>query len=201
MSDIIVPLISAVLVALGPSIFSIFQHRKSLYAENLNELYKHFISPIYYLLMSSYSTTYIISEIANICETKSYLIPDTFLENFSTFKAECKNTDMQNTEFFKQIVILNRFLRCELHYSKSNLNLDEKRIAKNYLGKHPSLFGVFLVSMGMGTLSLLLAMPVYFLYRFNIINNVWYYAIVCILFVAMSVLNFMAMDRYYYGKK
>ncbi len=201
MNDKTLPLIYSILVALCPSIFSVFQHSRLLHTENLKELYKHFIAPIYYLLNSSYATTYIIAEIENICETNPHLIPDTFLERFSTFKADCKTSDRRNTEFYNQIVSLNKFLRCELHYSKSSLNSGDKTIANNYLGKRPTIFGVFLVSIGMGALSLILAIPVYILYRFNIINNIWYYAIMCTLFVLMSILDFMAMNRYYDGKK
>lgn len=201
MFDVIIPLGSSVLVALVPSIFSVFQKGKSLYNENLNELYKHFIAPIYYLLMSSDNPTYIIAKIENICETKPYLIPDTFLEKFSAFKTECKKTEVQNTEFYKQMVVLNKFLRFELHFSKSKLNRDEKRIAKNYFGKQPTVFGVFLISMSMGLASLIAAIPLYVLHQINIISDTGYYALVFIVFIIMCVLDFKAMNRYFDGKK
>ena len=92
-------------------------------------------------------------------------------------------------------------MRVELRYSKSTLNLDEKKIANNYFGKRPTAFGVFLISIGMGAASFIATIPLSALYELSIINDVWYFVLAFIAIIIMCILDIKAMDRYFDGKK
>ncbi len=201
MRDIVLPLISPILAAIIPALFSAIQRYKIHNNEVLKEQYRYFVAPIYYLMMSSYSTQYIISEIECICEDKPYLMPDTFLENFSAFKSICKNkTCKEQTIFYDEIKNLYQLLRYELHYSKAKLKPKEKKSVQKYFGKHPTLFGSFLASVKMVSISYAFLLPIYYLHQAQYISDTWYYAIVWILTIVMIILDFRAMNRYYYGK-
>lgn len=201
MRDIVLPLISPILAAIIPSLFSVIQRYKIHNNEVLKEQYRYFVAPIYYLMMSPYSTPYIVSEIERICEDKPYLMPDTFLENFSVFKSVCQNkTCKEQTTFYDEIKNLYQLLRYELHYSKAKLNPKAKKSVQKYFGKHPTIFGAFLVSAKLVSISYAFLLPIYYLHQVQYINDTWYYALIWIFSIAMIILDFRAMDRYYDGK-
>lgn len=198
----VIPLISPILAATIPSLLSAFQRHKKHNNAVLKEQYQYFIAPIYYLMMSSYSTRYIVSEIERICEEKPYLMPDTFLENFSVFKSLCKNEiHKEQTIFYNEIKNLYQLLRYELHYSKAKLKPTEKKSVQKYFGKHPTIFGVFRVSVKMVLLSYTFLLPIYYLHQVQYINDTLYSVLIGIIAITTIILDFRAMNRYYDEKK
>lgn len=197
MKDYILPLVP-VIVPIISALFSLYQQRKVQNSGFLDEQYRYFIAPIYYLLNSSYSYGYINSRIEHILEENPHLIPDGFLDDFSIFKSDCKQeTLIVKTDFYKCVINLYVFLRYQLKYSKKHLSHKDKKKAQKYFGKRPSLIVASLISFLLSIISLLFAVPIYLLYVQNSINHIVYYILLAILTIFMLFVNLWALNKYY----
>lgn len=197
MKDYILPLIP-IIVPIISALFSLYQQRKVQNSGFLDEQYRYFIAPIYYLLNSSCSYGYINSQIEHILEENPHLIPDGFLDDYSAFKSNYnQEAVIKETDFFKCVKNLYIFLRYQLKYSKSRLKNKDKQKAQKYFGKRPSLVVASLISFLLSIISLLFAVPIYLLYVQNSINHIVYYILLAILTIFMLFINLWALNKYY----
>lgn len=201
MKDYILPLIP-IIVPIISALFSLYQQRKVQNSGFLDEQYRDFISPIYYLLNSSYTFCYIISKVEHIFEEKPYLIPDGFLDDFSKFKSDFeKIKSVSETDFYKCVKRLYTYLRYQLKYSKKKLNYADKKSAKKYFGIRPTLLGVFLISAFMSISALIIMFPVTYFYKTYFITKNLYYFLISIISILILILSLHFMNKYYFESK